>query len=576
MADPTGGGNVGELRATATIDASLARSTLAGLRSDIDAFAGTLGGAAQPAIDRFSKGLGLLERRDASMAMRELRSGVATLAAESIGASGPIERLGLSFLSFGVGSSWMLAIIGGIAAVALAMKALGDDAQALEQAVTDTGKAAQAAFVHIVDTRNAKDADDIRAHLSALAAEIVSLHTKQTALRTATGWGAMQVTELDKVNTALVPLVAEYHEFLAVLQSMDAHKNKAAEDAAAQVTAANSIRSTDAATQSLQESVVRLTAATEHWNPVQLATALANVKTGFEDVDDATRALIVHNAELAAQNALNTKAATDLSAMNEQLAEARLRLAALDQVGGESSAAGPIALIKALHDGFSPAQAAAIAAVAAQLAEVNRQLAAGKKAAEGEEGAIVSLFETWEQRAKKIATALQGDVGKAMADFVTGAVDMATKSKGAFQDLGGVFESSIAMVTKNLGTLLVNEGIAAIGQGILGKAIQSMMSWNPAGAIAAGAVLIALGTKLGAMASADVSSTGAAIASGTTVSSSSSAAGIGTQTPAPGTIVLKLQGDHLVGMIFNDPRNQQALAKAMIDMAGRNVRIVPA
>lgn len=132
-----------------------------------------------------------------------------------------------------------------------------------------------------------------------------------------------------------------------------------------------------------------------------------------------------------------------------------------------------------------------------------------------------------------------------------------------FHGFGKVMEGILGAMLSTLGKVLIAYGVA-------GLAIRHFVI-SPGAAIAAGVALVALGSALSAAASNTVSGAGGgggAVPAGATPSADQASQG-------PGTIYLELHGDGVVGALFADPRNQDALAQALRDLSGRNVEVVP-
>jgi hypothetical protein len=158
----------------------------------------------------------------------------------------------------------------------------------------------------------------------------------------------------------------------------------------------------------------------------------------------------------------------------------------------------------------------------------------------------------------QLAQLIQG-FAAAIGDVVSGA----TKSLKGFG----------AALLKVVGDTMVSLGGALIALGAAKVAALNIA--NPFAQIAVGAALVAFGTALSAAASAianPVSNGGGSSAAVAPTSSSTS-----TASPGQGDsrIVLELHGDGAVATLFQDPRNQDALAQALQDLSGRNVQVVP-
>ena len=75
-------------------------------------------------LQKFAQGLTRLDAREATTGMFALRSGLQQLSTEAIGTTGPVARLGESFLAFGVGGAVGLVALAGFAGVGAAVKGL--------------------------------------------------------------------------------------------------------------------------------------------------------------------------------------------------------------------------------------------------------------------------------------------------------------------------------------------------------------------------------------------------------------------------------------------------------------------
>jgi len=121
-----------------------------------------------------------------------------------------------------------------------------------------------------------------------------------------------------------------------------------------------------------------------------------------------------------------------------------------------------------------------------------------------------------------------------------------------------------------LGGLLKAVGQALIASGIAATTILKLFA-NPFAAIAAGVALVALGSALSATAQKSVNaSVGAGGGGGASVS-----ADAGPSSQGSGVLILELHGDAVVTALFQDPRNADALAEALSDLSGREVRVEP-
>lgn len=121
-----------------------------------------------------------------------------------------------------------------------------------------------------------------------------------------------------------------------------------------------------------------------------------------------------------------------------------------------------------------------------------------------------------------------------------------------------------------VGVMLETIGQALVAFGVAGIAIKSFIS-NPFAALAAGVALIALGSALANTAQNAVN-TGGGGGGSAAVASVDTGAGSG---GGDSVIILELHGDAVITTLFQDPRNQDALAGAMEDLSGRKVRVEP-
>src|SRR5439155_15618012 len=85
--------------------------------------AGATGGLSP--IQKFSKALVLSEAREGTMALRAIRGGLTDFVAGLAGTTGPMAKLLEAVGGLGIGGPIMLAVTGGIAAIGLAIRALG-------------------------------------------------------------------------------------------------------------------------------------------------------------------------------------------------------------------------------------------------------------------------------------------------------------------------------------------------------------------------------------------------------------------------------------------------------------------
>jgi hypothetical protein len=170
-------------------------------------------------------------------------------------------------------------------------------------------------------------------------------------------------------------------------------------------------------------------------------------------------------------------------------------------------------------------------------------------------------------RFKDLAAQVHLSLGPQLASLIQGfAVAIGNVVSGATKSLKGFGAALLGVV----GQTMVSLGGALIA---LGAAKLAAESFNPLAAIEVGAALVAFGTALSAAASAIANPAAAGGGSSASVSPSSTASTSSSQGDA--RIVLELHGDGVISTLFQDPRNQDALAQAFRDLTGRNVLVAP-
>jgi len=168
---------------------------------------------------------------------------------------------------------------------------------------------------------------------------------------------------------------------------------------------------------------------------------------------------------------------------------------------------------------------------------------------------------------KIISDVLQG-IADGIAVVASRIGDLFSGVSGRIRGFFGAVGSVLAGVMKMIGKTLVELGVVSIMYGKLGFAIK-FFAKNPLAAIAVGAALIALGNQLGAQAER-ISSTGLSGGGGGGGVGAESSAGVG-GGQGSGRIILELHGDAVIATLFQDPRNQDALAEALSNLSGREV-----
>jgi hypothetical protein len=229
------------------------------------------------------------------------------------------------------------------------------------------------------------------------------------------------------------------------------------------------------------------------------------------------------------------------------------------------------------------------------LADLAAQLLATREAAEQYARVIATFgplseqaaaaFKHWQdmlERGKGFETATRQmeRSAKMIRDINEALVQAARDSLAALGEQLGNILAGVAHGFRGLGRLLLGVvgamlktiGQALIAFGIAGDAIRKFIT-NPLAAIAAGVALIALGTALASAAGNAVSAGGAALAGGG--GGASSSVGTGGGGGGESVLILELRGDAVITTLFQDPRNQDALAEALSDLSGRRVRVEP-
>lgn len=93
-------------------------------------------------LQKFAQGLTRLDAREPTRGMFALRTGLQQLSLEAVGTTGPLAKLGESFLAFGVGGAVGLSLLAGVAGIGAAVKGL----TAPLEAVTKDAAAMSAEF----------------------------------------------------------------------------------------------------------------------------------------------------------------------------------------------------------------------------------------------------------------------------------------------------------------------------------------------------------------------------------------------------------------------------------------------
>lgn len=140
--------------------------------------------------------------------------------------------------------------------------------------------------------------------------------------------------------------------------------------------------------------------------------------------------------------------------------------------------------------------------------------------------------------------------------------------------LGGVaqgFRGFGKVLEGILGAMLQTVGQAMIAAGVAATHILTLFS-NPFALIAAGIALVALGSALTSAAQKSVNS---GLGAGGGGGGGASVATTAASGEGSGVLILELHGDAVIATLFQDPRNADALAEALSDLSGREVRVEP-
>jgi hypothetical protein len=560
---------VGELDAVLRAPTAQFKADLAQGETAVRSFSQSLSATATPALERFGKGIGVMERREASRAMMELRSGLTMLSAGAVGAHGPVERLGLAMLNFGVGGIWGLAILGGIAAVAAALKLLNQSAEEQDKAFSDMVPKSQAFLkgaygsmaehrVGLVDARSViKQLNDEATKLETQAKNLQALSTRAGPLGAVIEF--LFKNNPDQATAKAIAFRQQVAELTNALNAMEAHAEKPAEQAI------------DRLTRLLEEQRIKLKAVQEGWSPAQLAGALMHASEEYKKLDSVTRAKLDALASEEGHVKDLTKAYQDLVAKGliPYVSQGKLYgvnpAATNVTAGGQAAANAPAPTTpQAGFAGKTPAEITGLGL------RTDIGLALQGRAALG---ITTEYYHQLEQRTQEHKEKMV-DLTKAMA---TGVADA---TKGLLEgmallivDSGGKFRALQQLVEGVIGAMLVNIGKAMIAQGTAGVAIKHFIV-NPAAAIVAGVALVALGSALAAAATASVSAAGSSLAGGgggAAGYSGPAGASLGTTSTGSGQGTLTIVFPAKKTFDPSDPASQQAFAEFMSNVAQRNV-----
>ncbi len=166
---------------------------------------------------------------------------------------------------------------------------------------------------------------------------------------------------------------------------------------------------------------------------------------------------------------------------------------------------------------------------------------------------------------------LLGGLQDTIAAFGGAIGDMLSGVSGGFSNFGRALAAVIGGVLQQVGKAAIALGLLSIGFGTVGAAIQKFAA-NPLLAIGAGIALIALGKVFAHAAEQSVQQN---LTGGGGGGAAAAPAPTSPEGPGSGTIVLELHGDGMVSALFEDTRNQDALANVLRDLSGRNVIVEP-
>jgi len=227
-------------------------------------------------LARFKKALTMQESRAGSEGLRVLRTGMTDIAAQALGTTGAVGKIGESFLSLGIGGPWGLAALGGIAAVGVAMRAFGDES-------VDAAKRTQEAMAIVTNALKLPKFGQVADDLAAVGLELTTARDRADALRAKIADLANQSVsdighnlqrELEETTTQIQKLEQTQDRLIDQMQ----HRLTPAQELA-RAASERATKQIQAASEMIEEQRARLEALQYHWGPAKLAGRLVEIQS---------------------------------------------------------------------------------------------------------------------------------------------------------------------------------------------------------------------------------------------------------------------------------------------------------
>lgn len=171
-------------------------------------------------IGRVATGFERFERREPYLAVRNLITAFDTMAATSIGLEGPIGRVASGLLMLGTGGVVGVAVTAGLAAIAVAMKLMGDSSDFAATSVKKVHEQVKKLAETLPETKMADrkaEYADVAKQLKALEEKLHDAHMRVLLLSNAFGPHAAQT---EKAAAAYNALRAEVTKAKAALETL--------------------------------------------------------------------------------------------------------------------------------------------------------------------------------------------------------------------------------------------------------------------------------------------------------------------------------------------------------------------
>jgi phage-related protein len=175
---------------------------------------------------------------------------------------------------------------------------------------------------------------------------------------------------------------------------------------------------------------------------------------------------------------------------------------------------------------------------------------------------IRDLANRFKDLSAQVHLSLGPAIGSALQGFATAIGDVVSGATKSLKGFGGALLQVVGSTMVSLGGALI----------MLGTAKLAAWSLNPLAAIGVGAALVVFGKALSNAASAIANPPGTGGGGGGGAAAAPAAA---SSSEGSSTIILELHGDSTVAAMFQDVRNQDALAQALKDLTDRNVIVQP-